>query len=130
MVQKDRSNHASYVKTLAAFGVFYIILLLVDLATGIIMIVFGAAYIVGGLVGLGGFSNAINAAVNINTSILGDSSISLAASTNLYDPNTATSLAVAFSDPGNSAYSVLGVIGIVVGAALIFVAFIMFIIQI
>jgi hypothetical protein len=68
--------------------------------------------------------------VNINTSILGDSSISLAASTNLYDPNTATSLAVAFSDPGNSAYSGLGVIGIVVGAALIFVAFIMFIIQI
>ena len=51
---------------LAVFGASYIILLLVDIATGIIMIVFGAAYIVGGLYGLSGDSQMYSALSNLD----------------------------------------------------------------
>ena len=51
---------------LAVFGASYIILLLVDIATGIIMIVFGAAYIVGGLYGLSGGSQMYSALSNLD----------------------------------------------------------------
>ena len=76
------------------------------------------------------FYITINLASKTDTSILRDSSLNLVASTNFYDFNAATSLAVAFADLGNSAHDGLGVIGIIFGAALIFVALIMLIIQI
>ena len=61
-------------KTLAIFCGFHIIILLVDKAPGIIMILFGAAYITTGSVGLGGFSNEMNAVFDQNPSNLKDSS--------------------------------------------------------
>ena len=43
-------NHKAHSNAVLAFGIFYIFLFLLDIATGIIMIVFGAWFITAGVV--------------------------------------------------------------------------------
>ena len=126
-VMKCNGNHSGHSSTVLTFGIVYIILFLVDIATGAIMIIWGAGFIIWGGVTVFGsdFSDTVGSSFNAISSPNTKTTISLSPagskSGNGVDP---------FRDAANAAVGTAGTVYVIIGICLIAFAIVMFTCQI